>query len=154
MWGMLVRILWLFMVLLPTNALWAQPALEVFVSGSFRSSMVEIVPQFEKSTGIRVNVSSGPASGTTATSLATRLREGKKFDAVILAGSSGVEELVNEGLIRLAASTPLARTFLGVAVRAGMPKPDLRSVDGFRKALLSAKRIAVANGSPGVHMRE
>ena len=97
-------------------------------------------PQFEQKTKHKV---------TTVFDLAgvlkTRIEGGEPFDVAILTAPM-VDELVSKGRISAATRTDVARVGLGLMIRAGAPKPDVSTVEAFRKTLVGAKSI-IENGS-------
>jgi len=110
----------------------------------------ELSPRFERETGNRLSVSLGPSA-----QLEKRLAEGEAADVAILT-TAGAKELIARGRIVAGSLTDVARSSIGVAVPRGAPKPDIASVEGFKRALLEAKSIAVSKpvggGASGAHM--
>jgi len=110
----------------------------------------ELAPRFERDTGNRLAVSLGPSL-----QLEKRLLEGEPADVAIVTGP-GAKELVSHGKIVAGSVVAVARSLIGVAVAKGAPRPDLSSVEGFKRALLAAKSIAlskpVGGGASGAHM--
>jgi len=74
-----------------------------------------------------------------------RIDAGENFDAACLT-TSVIDQLIKEG--RLVADTRrnFLRVPIGVAVMSGAPKPDISSVEAFKRAILNAKSIAYLNG--------
>lgn len=108
--------------------------------------MADLVPEFERVTGHRVVGIYEPTNAIMA-----RIKGGETSDVVILIKQS-VEELKQAG--KVAADSPLdvARTSLVVAVLAGTPKPDISTVDAFKKAMLDARSVARSEvGASGIH---
>ena len=105
---------------------------------------------FESKTGNRLVVSLGPS-----TRLEKRLAEGDAADVVILA-DAGAKELAARGILITDTLCGIARSSIGVAVPKGAPRPDIGSVEGFKRALLAAKFVAVSRpvggGQSGAHM--
>jgi molybdate transport system substrate-binding protein len=127
------------------------PPIEIKVLSTTAMKMVfeELSPRFERETGNRLAVTLGPSLV-----LEKRVGDGEAADAAIVT-SPGAEDLAARG--RLAPGlTDIARSYIGIAVAKGTPKPDLSSVEGFKRALLAAKSIAlskpVGGGASGVHM--
>jgi molybdate transport system substrate-binding protein len=71
---------------------------------------------------------------------------GQPFD-VGLSQADIIDYLVKDGKIDPATRADLVRIGLAIAVRAGAPKPDVASVEAFKRTLLSAKSIGVSPGS-------
>jgi len=83
--------------------------------------------------------------------LLARLRGGEAADIAILT-AHGIDELIQEGLIRPGTRTDVALSHIGVAVKADAPKPDISSVAAFRAALLGARSVAYSRiGASGIY---
>ena len=120
--------------------------LKVFASNSIRAVMAELVPQFERSSKLSISVSYDPAKVMLA-----RIENGETAD-LIITGSGAIDALVNQGTVLPASRRTLARCHVGVAVRAGMPKPDIGTVESLKRALLAAKSVAYTQeGASGMH---
>src|ERR1700733_8002134 len=124
-------------------ALFALPAasfaqLNVIMSGGFSAAYQEALPDFEKSTGITVTTARGQSQGNGPNAIGAQLRRGAPADVVIMS-KEGLEQLIADGKIAAGTQVDLARTPLGVDVGAGAPKPDISTVDAFKRTLLSAK---------------
>ncbi len=82
--------------------------------------------------------------------LLERLRAGEAADIAIIT-AEGIDDLIAEGIIRPNTRTDIARSFVGIAVKAGARKPDIASVEAFKAALLSARSVAYSKiGASGV----
>jgi len=114
--------------------------LKVLTSGGFAAPLQELLPRFEKSTGITVTTARGPSQGNGPDTIGAQLRRGVAADVVIMA-REGLNDLIAESRIVPGSDTDLAQTVLGVAVRAGAKKPDLRTLDGFKQMVLRARSI-------------
>ena len=110
----------------------------------------ELSPRFERETGTRLDVQLGPSLV-----LEKRLAEGEPADVAIITGPGAVD-LIGRGRLVAGSEADVARSLIGVAVPKGAPKPDLTSVEGFKRSLLAAKSIAlskpVGGGASGAHM--
>jgi molybdate transport system substrate-binding protein len=81
-----------------------------------------------------------------------RINAGEPFD-LLVAAPAQIDALINAGKIVPETRTDLARSGIGVAVRAGAPKPDVSSVDAFTRALIAARSIAyLKEGQSGVYV--
>jgi molybdate transport system substrate-binding protein len=119
----------------------ARAQIHVLISGGIRAAYDRLLPQFEKQTGRSVSTAQGTSQGAGADSIAAQLRHGTMEDVVIMS-KAGFKVLIADGRVKAGAIVDLARVPLGVAVRAGDPKPDIHSVAAFRQALLNAPSIA------------
>jgi molybdate transport system substrate-binding protein len=127
--------------------------LKVIISGGFSGPYEQLVPQFERATGIKVATGSGSSQGTGPQTIAAQLARGVPADVVILS-REGLTELIAARRIAAGTDVDLARTPIGVAVRAGAPKPDVRSVDDFKQVVLKARMVAVPSSTSGIFLIE
>lgn len=119
---------------------------KVIISGGFAPAYREMVPAFERTTGIAVTTASGASQGTGPDTIGAMLGRGELADVVIL-NRSGMAELIAQGRVVAGTDVDLAQTLTGLAVRAGAPKPEITSVDAFRETLLRARTIATPGSS-------
>jgi molybdate transport system substrate-binding protein len=127
--------------------------LKVIISGGFSGPYEQLIPQFERTTGIKVATGSGSSQGTGPQTIAAQLGRGVPADVVILS-REGLSELIAARWIAAGTDVDLARTPIGVAVRAGAPKPDLRSVEDFKQVVLKAGTVAVPSSTSGIFLIE
>ncbi len=127
--------------------------LKVVISGGFSGPYEQLVPQFERTTGIKVATGSGSSQGTGPQTIAAQLARGVPADVVILS-REGLTELIAARWIAAGTDVDLARTPIGVAVRAGAPKPDVRSVEDFKQVVLKARTVAVPSSTSGIFLIE
>jgi molybdate transport system substrate-binding protein len=125
--------------------------IKVITSGGFSAPLQELVPEFEKATGITVTTGNGASQGSGPNTIAAQLRRGVSADVVIMS-RKGLDDLIAEGRIVAKSDVDLAQTPLGVAVRAGAPKPDISTVDAFKRMLLRAKSITFPDSTTGIYM--
>jgi molybdate transport system substrate-binding protein len=124
--------------------------IRVMTSGGFAASHLDLVSPFERSTQHKV-ITTATATGVGEDSIQSRLRRGEAVDIVILPDTS-IEALIKEGRIIAGSRVPLARSGIGMAVRAGAPKPDISSVEALKRALLTAKSIAYSAQVSGTYL--
>ena len=121
--------------------------IKVLATRSIMTVLEKVGPEFERSTNHKVNVTSD-----IAIRMVRRVRAGEAFDFLV-ASPSQIEELVREGRIVAESRTNLTRSGIGVQVRAGARKPDISTVEAFKRALLDAKSIAyLKEGQSGVYL--
>lgn len=131
----------------------AAPAAEVrvMVSAGFYQAYSELGPAFERSTGHRLVTTRGPSLGDSPEAIPNRLKRGEPADLVIAVGTS-IDDLGRQGLVRPGSKIDLARSQIGMVVRAGAGIPDIGTADAFRHALLSAKSIAYSDSASGIYL--
>lgn len=123
--------------------------LQLIATNAVRSVLDELVPPFERRTGCKVSI-----SFTATAQTLERIKGGATADLVI-ATAAGIEELTKLGKVVRGSRVDLASSMIGVAVRAGAPKPDIRSVEAFKRALLDAKAVAyTAAGLSGIYFAD
>jgi molybdate transport system substrate-binding protein len=117
--------------------------IRVLSSVGIKAVVDELAPQFEKSTKHKVTMVFGLAGA-----LKAQIEKGEPFDVAILTPPL-LDDLIAKGLVP--AKSTIARTGLGLMIKAGAHKPDVRSVDAFKRTLLAAKSITFASaGASGV----
>lgn len=127
--------------------------LKVIISGGFSGPYEQLVPQFERTTGISIATGSGSSQGKGPQTIAAQLARDVPADVVILS-REGLTELIAARWIAAGTDVDLARTPIGVAVRAGAPKPDVRSVEQFKKVVLKARMVALPSSTSGIFLIE
>ena len=110
----------------------------MITSVGFAAAYNDLVPAFQKSSGITVATKHFASQVNGPDTIAAQLRAGAATDVVIMS-KEGLGELLAEGRIVPASAVDLAQARLGVAVRAGAPKPDMSTVEAFRHMLLRSK---------------
>jgi molybdate transport system substrate-binding protein len=133
---------------LPT-ALFAQ--VKVIISGGFSAAYRELLPEFERTSGITVTTTTGGSQGNGPNTIGGQLRRGVLADVVIM-NRAAVGELLAEGRIVAGTDVDLAQTYLGVAVRAGAPRPNISTVDAFKQTLLRAKSVTFDGSTTGIYL--
>jgi molybdate transport system substrate-binding protein len=139
-------------VIFATLPLWpvaAAAQLNVLISGGFSSAYEQLLPEFERTSGIKVTTGSGASQGTGPQTIAAQLARGVPANVVILS-REGLSELIAANRIAAGTEVDLARVPLGVAVRSGSPKPDVGTVEAFKQLLLKAKTVAVPGSTSGI----
>ena len=127
-----------------------EPAqLNVLISGGFAGAYEQLLPEFQRMSGIKVTTGSGASQGSGPQTIAAQLGRGVAADVVILS-REGLNELIAAQMIAAATDVDLARVRLGVAVRAGTAKPDVGTIEGFKQVLLSAKTVAIPGSTGGI----
>src|SRR5438552_11967176 len=125
--------------------------IHVMISAGFYRVYAELGPAFERASGHRLVTTRGPSLGDSPEAIPTRIKRGEPADVVIMIGAS-LDELSRQGLVSASSKVNLARSEIGMVVRAGAAKPDIGSVEAFRRALLEAKSIAYSDSSSGIYL--
>jgi len=138
------------------SALCSTPAgaaeLKLLTAGAFKSTVLALLPEYEKASGNKVSV-----ENDTAGALMKRIAAGETFDVVVMT-PEGIDQLTGEGKVISGSRTNLARVGVGVMVKSGASKPDISTVDAFKKAVLEAKSISfidpASGGSSGIYVEK
>jgi molybdate transport system substrate-binding protein len=125
-------------------------AIHVMTSGAFTAAYLDLIPKLEALTNKRF-VTAATSIGTGENSIPSRLRRGDAADVVIVADPV-LLGFVREGLISEASYTPVARSSIGMAVRAGAPKPDIGSAEALKRTLLGAQSIGYSASVSGEYL--
>ena len=125
--------------------------IKVFISGGFNAAYEKLVPEFERASGHKVTTERGPSMGETPQAIPNRLGRGEYADVVIMVGYA-LGKLIDQGMVAADSRVDLAWSPIAMAVRAGAPKPDISTVDAFKRALLNAKSIAYSDSASGVYL--
>jgi len=122
----------------------------VMTSGAFTAAHLALIPQLELLTKTRI-VTASTSIGTGETSIPNRLKRGEVVDIVIVA-EGVLRQFIEDGLVLAEGHAILARSSIAMAVRAGAPKPDIRSVDALRSTLLQAGSIGYSASESGKYL--
>jgi molybdate transport system substrate-binding protein len=120
--------------------------IKLLASGAIKDAYLELLPQFEKTTGNKVTAEwSGTAD------IQKRIAAGEAADVVIL-GSNGTDELIRQGKLVPGSRANFAKAGVGIAVREGAPKPDIGSAEAVKQAVLAAKSVGYSAGASGAYV--
>lgn len=131
----------------------ATPTIKVIISGGFAAVYRDVLPEFERTTGIKVKTGSGASEGTGPKTIRHQLANGIKADVVILS-REGLQKLHEDGRIRAGSERGLATAPLAAAVRTGSPRPDIGTDIALRKALIDAGQISAPSSTSGQFVRD
>jgi len=123
----------------------------VMISAGFYQVYAQLGPAFEKASGHHLVTVRGPSMGDSPEAVPTRLTRGEAADVVIIDGEM-IDTLASRGLVRHDSKVVLALSQVGMVVRAGAAKPDIASVEAFKRALLGAKSIAYSDSGSGTYL--
>jgi molybdate transport system substrate-binding protein len=123
----------------------------VMISAGFHGVYAELGPAFERASGHRLVTTRGPSMGDSPEAIPTRLARGESADVVILDGGAA-DELGKRGMTRADSKIDLARSQIGMVVRAGAAKPDIASVEALKSTLLAAQSIAYSDSGSGTYI--
>lgn len=129
------------------GAVVARPAhaadIHVLSAGAVQEAEKALAAEFETQAGDHVTFTFG-----TVGTIQDRLKAGERADILVLSAPAidamaAAHQLIGNG------GTPLAKVGIGVAVRAGAPKPDISTPEAFRQALLDARSVVYADPAKG-----
>jgi molybdate transport system substrate-binding protein len=116
---------------------------------ALKGAMHRLAADYQAAASVRIDADFSPTIG-----LLKRLRGGEPADVVILT-QEGLEELVTEGAVAAESKVDLARSYVGIAVKAGDHHPDIATEPGLRKALLATRSVAYSQiGASGIFFAE
>jgi molybdate transport system substrate-binding protein len=118
----------------------------VFTARAIATVLAEVGGEFERATGHTLIVVSDLPTG-----FLRRVNAGEHFD-LLISGSTPVDEWIRDGRLVATTRTDVARSGIGVEVRAGSPKPDISTVEAFTRALVNAKSIAYLRVGSGIYL--
>jgi molybdate transport system substrate-binding protein len=125
--------------------------IKIVTSGGFTAAYLELVPQYEGVTHHKLSTEFGPSMGTTHNAIPIRLDRGEAIDVVIMAAPA-LDDLIKQGKVRAGSRVDLVQSLIGMAVKAGAPKPDISTLDALKHTLLAAKSIAYSDSASGVYL--
>jgi molybdate transport system substrate-binding protein len=117
--------------------------LKVFCARSMTYAVNSLADDFMRETGHQVDITFGPV-GT----LQAKLSGGETTDVLIL-GAPAMAMMEQKGCFIAGTRTDVSRVSIGVAVREGVPAPDISTPEAFRATLLGARAIAFTHASVG-----
>ena len=119
-----------------TNA--QEKEVTLIAPGGIRAAVEQLIPGFEKKTGIKVKATFGSGLGTKK-----QVAQGEAFDVPII--QPPFPEVLASGNVIANSAKTLAEVAVGVAVRTGAPKPDLSTPEAVKRTLLAAKSVSYPN---------
>jgi molybdate transport system substrate-binding protein len=126
---------------------------KVMSSGGFTAAYQELAKTCAAQIGQKINSVYGASMGSGHNAIPNRLARGEPADVIILS-SAALDNLIHDGMARPGSRVDLARSLIGVVVKAGEPKPDISTVDALKRALLDAKSIAYSASVSGTYLSE
>jgi molybdate transport system substrate-binding protein len=112
---------------------------------------VAVVSSVANAAGHRLITTRGPSLGDSPEAIPERLKRGEPADVVLVVAAS-IDDLARQGLVRAGTKVDLARSQIGMVVRADARKPDIATVEAFRRTLLEAKSLAVSDSASGIYL--
>jgi molybdate transport system substrate-binding protein len=113
--------------------------LKVLSSTAMKTSLDELAPPFERATGFAPSFTFAPSAR-----IAKMVSDGEFCDAVIATGP-GLDDLIKQGRVVDGSRTDIARSAMALAVQKGAPRPDISTVEGFKRTMLAAKSLGMSN---------
>ncbi len=117
-------------------------------SAAVKEAVIDLIPAFEKASGHKVTTI---WAGTEA--ITKRISGGEVVDVVLIAAPN-IDKLIAAGKLAAGSRADIAKSGIGVAVRAGLPKPDISSGEAVKNAVLAAKSVAYSSGPSGFYLAD
>jgi molybdate transport system substrate-binding protein len=120
--------------------------LRLLSTRAVQGALPAVIPGFEQAAGTQVAIDFSPTNA-----LLVRIKNGDRGDAALLT-REGVDELAGLGILDGTTAVDLVRSTVGLAVRAGAPKPDIGTAEALTATLLAARSIVYSRlGASGVY---
>lgn len=120
--------------------------IKVIAANAVKDGYAELVASFERSSGHKVVTTwAGTVNAT------KRVSDGEVYDLVIV-GSNNIDQLISAGKLAAGSRADFAKSGVGMAIRAGLPKPDVATGDAVKAATLAAKSIVYSAGPSGAYV--
>ncbi len=124
--------------------------IKVLTAGAFKQVLLALAAPYEQRSGNKVAV-----ENDTVGALVKRIESGAEFDVTVLSPAA-VDALITKGKIAPGSRTLLAKVGIGVVVKEGAAKPDIGTVEAFKRAVLAAKSVSyidpASGGSSGIYI--
>jgi len=124
--------------------------IRVMTSGASAAAYLALVPEFERNTHHTLRTDA-ISTGVGADTISARVRRGEPIDVVIVSRAQ-LDDLIADGKVLGDSRVDLARSAIGMAVRAGAPKPDISSVAALKRLLLQTRSIAYSSSVSGTYL--
>ena len=121
---------------------------KLIASAAVRGAVIDLIPAFEKEHGHKISTT---WAGTEA--ITKRISGGEVVDVVLIAAPN-IDKLIDEGKLVAGSRADVAKSGIGVAVRAGSPAPDISSREAVKNAVLAAKSVAYSSGPSGFYLAD
>ena len=122
----------------------------IMTSGAFTAAHFALVPAMEALTGKKV-VTVTTSIGTGDISIPSRLARAEPVDLVIVV-EPNMQHFIDAGYIIADSRTLIAKSSVGIAVRAGAPAPDVSSTEALKRTFLDAACIAYSASASGKYL--
>lgn len=122
--------------------------IKVLAANAVKEPFLELAAAFERSSGHKVAATWSGTAGITK-----RVAGGEVVDIVIVGGAN-IDKMIQAGSLAAGSRADFAKSGVGIAVRAGLPKPDISSAEAVKKAILHAASIAYSSGPSGLYIAE
>ncbi len=121
----------------------AAAEIKVLTAGAFKQIVVTLAPEFERQTGHKLVI-----ANDTVGALMKKIAGGEPFDVTFLSPAA-IDTLIKDGKVAAGSRANIARVGVGVMVKEGAAKPDIGTVDAFKRAVLAAKSVAYIDPASG-----
>jgi molybdate transport system substrate-binding protein len=137
-----IRLLFFASIAALASTLYLAPAsiaqsspIHVLVSNGLKASMEDLHTTCEASVGRPLDIRYNSTAGVKKS-----IEAGDRFDVTMIT-TEAIDDLVKQGKLAGDTKMSIGRSELGIGIRSGVPKPDIKTVDGLKKALREVKSI-------------
>ena len=121
--------------------------IKMLAAGSLKEIFLELVLPFESASGNKV-----VATWAGSAEIKKRIEAGEVFD-LVLVGAPDIDAFIKNGKMAPGSRVDIAKSGVGIAVKAGAPRPDISSSEAVKKAMLSARAVGYSAGASGVYVQ-
>jgi molybdate transport system substrate-binding protein len=121
---------------------------KVMAANAVKEALLEIVSAFERSSGHKISTIWSGTEG-----VPKRVSGGEVVDIVIIAAPN-IDKLILEGKLVSGSRADFAKSGVGIAVRTGLPRPDISSGEAVKRAVLGANSVAYSSGPSGFYIAD
>jgi molybdate transport system substrate-binding protein len=125
--------------------------LQIITSGAFAAALQELAPAYCSKTGEKIELHFGSSHGAAHDSIPTRLSQGQRFDAFILARKA-LDSFAAKGYLAAGQGWDLVESNIAVAVRVDDPAPDISTLEAFKETMLAYKKVALSASASGIYL--
>jgi len=117
--------------------------IKVLASNSVRTMLEDVAPRFARASGHTITL-----AFATSAQVARRVQAGETADVVLITPEE-IDTLIGRRLVASGSRVDVARSLMGLAVRAGAPHPDIGTAEALKRVLIAARTVTFSDPATG-----